>query len=117
MGWISQRNMRSGGSIGPGGLKAHKKGAPLRRIVATVRSSESIFQPARVELECGHEAESWGGVRARCVACKVTRKDSGKLVESSQVEFDGEMRRGEPAATAANACEAALCGDGPRRKR
>ena len=32
--------------------------------------SESIFQVAVVELECGHEAESWGGVRARCIECK-----------------------------------------------
>jgi len=70
MGWISDRHMRSGGSIGPGGLKAHKKGAPLRKVVGTVAASSSIFVPARVMLECGHEAESWGGVRARCVACK-----------------------------------------------
>jgi len=70
MGWISDRHMRRGGSIGPGGLKAHNRGAPLRKIVGIVRPSESIFEPARVTLECGHEAESWGGVRARCVACK-----------------------------------------------
>lgn len=66
--------MRSGGSIGPGGLKPHKRGAPLRKIVGTVTPSESIFSPALVLLECGHEAESWGGVRARCVACKKTKE-------------------------------------------
>jgi len=70
MGWISKRKMETGGSIGPGGLKEHKKGAPLRKVVGTVVPSTSIFSPARVVLECGHEAESWGGVRARCVTCK-----------------------------------------------
>lgn len=70
MGWIHNRHMRQGGSIGPGGLKEHKKGAPLRKIVSTVVPQESIFSPAIVILECGHQAESWGGVRARCVRCK-----------------------------------------------
>jgi hypothetical protein len=70
MGWISRRHMQRGGSIGPGGLGAHKKGAPLRRVVRVVVPTTSIFVPDRVELECGHEAESWGGVRARCIACK-----------------------------------------------
>lgn len=72
MGWISDRHMRQGGSIGPGGLKARKKGAPLRRVVAVVVPSSSIFAPDIALLECGHEAESWGGVRARCVVCKST---------------------------------------------
>lgn len=71
MGWISNRHMRSGGSIGPGGLGAAKRGAPLRRVVETVVPQRSIFTPATVVLECGHEAESWGGVRARCTSCKI----------------------------------------------
>ena len=70
MGWISDRHMRSGGSIGPGGLKEHKKGAPLRKVIGVVMRSVTMFAPDRVLLECGHEAESWGGVRARCVVCK-----------------------------------------------
>jgi len=70
MGWISKRHMERGGSIGPGGLKKHKKGAPLRRVVVVIHPALSLFAPAVVELECGHEAESWGGVRARCVKCK-----------------------------------------------
>lgn len=70
MGWISDRHMKRGGSIGPGGLKDRKKGAPLRKVVGFVLRSETIFSPSRVVLECGHEAESWGGVRARCVSCK-----------------------------------------------
>lgn len=70
MGWISDRHMKQGGSIGPGGLGESKKGAPLRKIVGTIRPQESIFQKARVVFECGHEGDSWGGVRGRCVKCK-----------------------------------------------
>jgi hypothetical protein len=70
MGWISDRHRRSGGSIGPGGLSERKKGAPLRKVIRYITLQESIFSPARVELECGHEGDSWGGVRARCVECK-----------------------------------------------
>lgn len=70
MGWISKRHMESGGSIGPGGLSEHKKGAPLRKIVETLHRSGTIFSPDIVKLECGHEAESWGGARARCITCK-----------------------------------------------
>jgi hypothetical protein len=71
MGWISNRHMRQGGSIGPGGLGKKKRGAPLRRVVAVLRPSGTIFSPDHVQLECGHEAESWGGVRARCTTCKI----------------------------------------------
>lgn len=70
MGWIHKRHMRQGGSIGPGGLSAEKKGAPLRRVVRTILYYGNLFQPDHVELECGHTAESWGGRRARCVKCK-----------------------------------------------
>lgn len=75
MGWIHNRHMRQGGSIGPGGLGERKKGAPLRRIVRIVRDSGTIFGPNRVEFECGHEGEAWGGVRGRCVICK---KEAGQ---------------------------------------
>lgn len=78
MGWIADRHMRSGGSIGPGGLKEHKRGAPLRKIVGTVMPAASLFSPATVRLECGHEAESWGGVRARCVSCKSASPTTAK---------------------------------------
>jgi hypothetical protein len=70
MGWISDRHMRRGGSIGPGGLSARKKGSPLRKVTTVLRFSGNLFQPDLVKLECGHDAESWGGVRARCVRCK-----------------------------------------------
>lgn len=65
-GWISRRHMRSGGSLYEGGPK---KRGPLRAIVATLRHSTSIFCADRVKLECGHEADSWGGVRAICKEC------------------------------------------------
>jgi hypothetical protein len=61
--------MRSGGSIGPGGLGESKKGTPLKRVVGIVRRSGTMFSPDVALLECGHEAESWGGIRARCTTC------------------------------------------------
>lgn len=75
MGWISNRHMRQGGSIGGKrrGRAYPKEGAPLRRVVGTVVTYHNIFRPDRVLLECGHEADSWGGVRARCPACKQPR--------------------------------------------
>lgn len=78
MGWISDRHMKQGGSIGPGGLSARKKGAPLRHVVKVLVLSDSIFAPNRVLLECGHEASSWGGVRARCVECKRAQEGASK---------------------------------------
>ena len=72
MGWISNRKMQTGCSIG-GRRKGRvypKDGAPLRKVVGVIHGQESIFSPARVMLECGHEADSWGGVRARCPKCK-----------------------------------------------
>lgn len=74
MGWISDRHMRQGGSIG-GKRKNRvypKEGAPLRKIVQVLVYYGNLFQPDRVLLECGHEGDSWGGVRARCPACKNT---------------------------------------------
>lgn len=46
MGWISDRHMRQGGSIGGRrkGRKYPKDSAPLRRIVQTLRSSGTIFR-------------------------------------------------------------------------
>lgn len=72
--WISNRHMRQGGSIGGKrkGRTYPKEGAPLRRVVRTLVAYGNIFQPDRVLLECGHEADSWGGVRARCPTGKAT---------------------------------------------
>jgi hypothetical protein len=46
-----------------------KRRAPLRKIVGIVRHRNGMFDSDRALLECGHEAEAWGTVRARCVAC------------------------------------------------
>ena len=71
MGWISKRHMQTGGSIG-GRKKASypKDGAPLRKVVGIIYLSMNMFAANRVLLECGHEAMSWGGARARCPKCK-----------------------------------------------
>lgn len=71
MGWISDRKMKTGSGVG-GRRKGHvypKDGAPLRRVVVLLEHG-SLFVPDRVRLECGHEASSWGGARARCARCK-----------------------------------------------
>lgn len=67
MGWISQRHMTQGGSIG--GRKGKHKG-PLRKIVRTFIVAQNMFDFDSVELECGHEGRSYGGgLRARCATC------------------------------------------------
>jgi hypothetical protein len=73
MGWIHARHMRQGGSIGGRrkGRKYPKDGAPLRKVVRVILHRGSIFVPDQVLLECGHEGDSWGGVRARCPKCRV----------------------------------------------
>ncbi len=78
MGWISKRHMEQGGSIGGKrkGRKYPKEGAPLRKVVAVLRRSTTLFETSWVRLECGHEAESWGGTRARCPGCKPPPKDA-----------------------------------------
>lgn len=72
MGWISDRHMRRGGSIGgrAKGKVYPKDGAPLRKIIGVLHRSGNLFQPDAVRLECGHDGYSWGGVRARCPKCK-----------------------------------------------
>lgn len=71
MGWISKRHMQQGGSIGGRKKLVYPKdGAPLRKVVRVIVRFGNMFQADLVELECGHEASSWGGVRARCPQCK-----------------------------------------------
>jgi hypothetical protein len=72
MGWIHDRHMKQGGSIGGRSSRKTypKDGAPLRRIVGFIRHQESIFSPALALLECGHQSPAWGAIRARCAKCK-----------------------------------------------
>lgn len=67
MGWISDRHMRSGGSLNRN--PSRQRRGPLRKIVGTLRASTGIFDPAHVELECGHRTFSHGMHRARCEEC------------------------------------------------
>ena len=74
MGWISDRKMKTGSGVGGRrrGRAYPKDGAPLRAVVVVIRPATSLFDTCRVKLACGHETESWGGIRARCAACKET---------------------------------------------
>lgn len=67
MGWISKRHMQRGGSLNDHPERQRK--GPLRKIVATLRPSGGMFDPARVELECGHTVLSDGIYKARCDKC------------------------------------------------
>ena len=67
-GWISKRFMRNRAKWGAP-IASEKRRAPLRRIVVVLRHRGGMFEPDRVVLECGHEADAWGDLRARCVRC------------------------------------------------
>lgn len=81
MGWISERHMRCGGSIG--GRSGKHKG-PLRKIVGYYSRATSLFDCDSVQLECGHDGHSYGGLRARCREC-------GK----GDARYDKSVNRGE----------------------
>jgi len=68
MGWISDRHMRSGGSIG--GRKGKHKG-PLRKIITRSYYAVSMFDTDHGILECGHESHTItaGAKKARCKEC------------------------------------------------
>jgi len=68
MGWISDRHMRSGGTIG--GRHGKHKG-PLRLVVSRSYYAESMFDYDHGELECGHKSYQITHMakRARCVQC------------------------------------------------
>jgi|GEM_PF-6201439 len=70
MGWISDRHMKSGGSIGGNPAKCRRTNRyPLRKIAGVIRHSGNIFEPNRVEFDCGHEGFAWGIYRGRCKKC------------------------------------------------
>lgn len=64
MGTLS-RMWKSGKRMGA--KKPGRKG-PRRRIVSGGVQT-NIFSSVRATLECGHEANSWGGARCACRAC------------------------------------------------
>lgn len=66
MGWIHNRHMKQGGSIG--GRSGKHKG-PLRKIISVERHAASLFDFDTVVFECGHRGRSYGGIRGRCAEC------------------------------------------------
>jgi hypothetical protein len=62
--------MRRGFLKGRVGGSKNQRCGPLRKIVAVLTHTESIFDPPRVQLECGHETHSWGQYKARCSECE-----------------------------------------------
>lgn len=67
MGWISRRHMQRGGGLNSNPARQRK--GPLKKIVRIISDSTGIFDPALVELECGHKLRSSGQLRARCDKC------------------------------------------------
>ncbi len=58
--------MRLKGRVG--GSSNQRRG-PLRRIVKVLTFADSLFDQARVLLECGHKVASAGAYKARCRQC------------------------------------------------
>lgn len=70
MGWISDRRMKHGGSVGGDPAKTREACRhPLRTIVRVTLRSGSLFAPNHVEFECGHQGTAWGDARGRCREC------------------------------------------------
>jgi hypothetical protein len=70
MGWISDRHMKQGGSIGGNPAKCRETCTyPLRKIVRVVRAQLTIFEPNVVEFDCGHEGWCYGTYQGRCKRC------------------------------------------------
>jgi hypothetical protein len=65
--WIHARHMRNGGSLNRRPERQRK--GPLRQIDVVLRASTGMFDPAWVELECGHKTHTHGMYRARCEQC------------------------------------------------
>ena len=79
MGWISDRHMREGGTIG----KPPQKGdrilkAPLVNISYIIYHASDMFARNTVMLECGHKAYTNGMYKARCKEClKIKEQEEG----------------------------------------
>ncbi len=74
--WIHARHMRRGGSLNRAPEKQRK--GPLRRIDIVLRQSTGMFDPAWVELECGHKVHTHGMYRARCTQCATPTPTKGE---------------------------------------
>lgn len=76
MGWISDRHMRSGGSIG--GRNGSHKG-PLRKVIERTYFGQGLFDHDSGILECGHKNTriTVGALRARCSKCGTPEGEKG----------------------------------------
>src|SRR5206468_3292507 len=73
MGWISDRHMKSGGSLNRNPKNNGSDKGPLRLIVEITGGGSGMFDRHFVKFECGHEGRATpGAVRGRCRKCKVT---------------------------------------------
>lgn len=71
MGWISDRHMKSGGSINGRPSNNGSKNGPLCKVEQILRRGTSIFDRNRVIFECGHEGSATiGARRGRCRHCR-----------------------------------------------
>jgi hypothetical protein len=70
MGWVSERHNLTGGSLNGNPKNNGSDRGPLRKIVRIIRGGAGWFSHDWVEMECGHEGRSTGGLRARCKQCK-----------------------------------------------
>ena len=68
MGWISDRHMKSGGTIG--GRSGKHKG-PLRKVATVTYHGTHMFDYDTAILECGHTNHrvTMAAKRARCAEC------------------------------------------------
>lgn len=67
---LSSRHQQGAVRLGGKQISKEKEGAPLRKIVATLRHGTDLFDRNYVELECGHTTSSNATYRARCADCK-----------------------------------------------
>ena len=84
MGWISDRHMKNGGSIG-GRTGPHK--GPLRKVVGVYRWAEGIFDRDSVKFECGHDGyRTMGAERGRCGKCGEEAKKNAQSPQPEKTE-------------------------------
>ena len=70
MGWISDRHMRQGGTIGAPPKKGDRiLKAPLVEIDYVIYCADGLFDRDTVMLKCGHKVWTTGQYKARCKEC------------------------------------------------
>jgi len=84
MGWISDRHMQTGSTIG--GMKGKKHKGPLRKVVERTYYGNSMFDYDSGVLECGHTNSriTMGAIRARCRQCAEMSSEDYKVVSTKR---------------------------------